>query len=1074
MITLIKYLIKQKLLINLLIVFVIFAGSMSLMSLNREGFPEVSFDQVAITTVYPGGTPDELEQLVSIPIEKKLREIDGIDKVRSYNVENVSVVVVFIDDTYPEKDQVVDDIKDIIEQLEDLPETALKPLVKEIKSDKTEVVYTAVYPKKDNVCYGTLREVADDLEDYIYDIEGVAEVEAFNFRDIEYLVEVYPQALQKYRIGMNDIISSISCRSLDFPGGPLRIGEEEFVLRTKGKYRNTHDLRNTVIMANDSGYVTRVRDIGRVYDTFEEAEVIDRYNGREAIIFAVWKKDSADEIRTAERIYAKMEHFNNIHSDEVEIEIFNDKSQDTISDIRSVLVNAVTGFILLALILFVALGMRMSTLITLSIPLSFMVAFIGMNIFGVTINVMSLFALIMVLGMIVDFSIVVSENSHRYIEMGMTKYKAVKKGVSEMVWPVTVTFICICAAFAPLLFLTGLTGKFIRSIPVVLMICLGASWFIAFFILPSFLEKFSTERGMAADEAEVCDTGNHSNFVESELNELKNEKGIFGKILSVYHFLLQKSLDYRFLTLGLLIMLLVGCLAMVPKIGFVFIPGGGSEEIQIKTYLPQSKNLQANLKQVKTIEKIILSLPEEELKSLRCRVGEETPFGLDPNPGEGTHKSTIDIYLTHEKDRKRTADDIAVWLRNEFTRARTKGFLSKQIVTRIEVKEDGPPIGKPINIEIRGENFATIEKMADEYIAYLKKIDGVYDVTMDLEKGKQEYRYKIKEEVAAMAGVSVRDIAQAINASYEGAIATNFKLDDEDISIRVRFPDRERTRVKSLEKVFVANRAGGLVPLSMVTSVVKKPGYSEISRLNYRRLVQVQAYVDTDKITSMAVNSMLARDFSDIAKNYKGYEVAYGGEQEDTADSMKRMASLFLVALMVIYIVLAVYFNSLSQPMIIMSAIPFSLLGVIIALFTHGESMCFMTVLGIFSLAGVIVSNTLVLVEFINRNISEGLDLKDALVTAGLTRLRPVFLTTGTTVLGLIPTIYGIGDKNYFVAPLALAFGYGLIFASFITLILVPCLYHINEDLKLAGVTLKSFMKDRVLIPVFRKEDFEN
>ena len=1029
---LVRFLLRQKLLINLLVVLIILAGLVLAMRINREAYPEVNFDMVSIKTTYPGGSPDEMEKLISIPIEKSLREVDGIDKVRAYNIENVSVVVVYIEDEVMNKGQVVQDIKDAVELVDNLPENALPPIVEEIKFDKTPAIDVAIYGKNDGVSYREIRDVADELEDFLYDIGGVAEVEDFGYYDKEFLVEVNPSALRKYRIGMNDVIRTLRNRNLDLPGGALRIGDKEFVLRTTGQYENTTEIENTVIMANDAGFITRIKDVARVSDSFEEADVYERFNGYMAIVFKVWKKRSADEINLVNRIKADLKNFQKTNGETVIIKTFNDTSRFTRKRINSVITNAITGLILVLLILMLLLGPRMAVIVAVSIPTAFMAAFFGMEMGDIALNVISMFGMIMVLGMIVDFGIVVSENSHRYMEMGFVRNRGIERGVAEVFWPVTVTFLCICAAFAPLLFITGILGKFIKGIPIVLMICLAASWFIAMFIMPTHLNMFSRE--------------NHRNKHGNENEHF--ERGFFGKFQKKYKLFLSGALRHRYITLIVLFFLLIFSLFLVSLIGFVFAPGGGAEELEIKIKLPQETNLAANLRDMRSIEKIILNLPERELDDLQVSVGEEKSTSLDPKPGEGTHKSTIRVYLTPGDERSREAYQILAQLRHDILAAQEKGVISRQMRLEFTVHEKGPPIGKPVNVEIRGKEFSVLKKIAREYMKYLKSIEGVTDIAMDLEEGKQEYRYVINEVMAARTGVSVFDVAQALNASFEGAVATSVKEGEEDIDIRVRFPESARKRMKSLKEVVIANKGGGLIPLDMVTEVRKQPGYTQINRLNYKRIVQVQAEVNTEIITSIEVNRILARKFRDIEKRFPGYSISYGGEQEETRERMGELGILFLFALLIIYIIIAVFFGSLTIPIVVMSAIPFALVGVVLALTAHGQPMSFMSALGIFSLAGVIVSNTLVLVQFINNMRDEGLPLKEALLEAGVIRLRPVLLTTGTTVLALIPTIYGLGGKDYFVAPLALSFGYGLIFATFITLILIPSFYHIAEDIK--------------------------
>ncbi len=1040
-----KILIHQKLLINLIVFLTLLLGYFMAKSTNREAYPEVNFDMVSIKTLYPGGSPDEMEQLISIPIEKKLREVDGLDKVRAYNIENVSVVVVYIEDDIRDKKQVVQDIKDAVDLVDNFPEKAETPLVEEIKIDKTTAIDVALFGKVPGVPYGEIREAADTLEDFLYEIDGVAEVEDFGYYDKEFLVEVNPESQRKYRIGLNNVINTLKSRNLDLPGGALRIDDTEYILRTKGQYQNTKEIEDTVIMANDAGFVTRIEDVAQVFDTFEEADVFERFNGRKGVILRVWKKRSADEIALVDRIKKELADYKITNSENVRILTFNDTSRYTQNRLSSVKSNAVSGFILLALILVLLLGPRIAGIVTLSIPIAFMAAFFAMKIGNITFNVISLFGMIMVLGMIVDFSIVVSENSYRYMQMGVDKISAIEKSVSEVFWPLTVTLLCICAAFAPLLLISGIVGKFIKGIPIVLMICLSASWGIAMFIIPTYLNIFSSKR---SGKTLPAASSNKKQYIE---------KGWFGRIQKKYQSLLYSSLKHRYITLGFLFLLLFLALFVSRFIGFVFIPRGGAEELQIKIKFPQETNLQANLREIRKIETIILKLSKIELSALHCTVGSETSSGLDPKPGEGTHKSTVMIYLTPEEDRERIAPQILDQLRKEILSAQKDGHLSGLMQFEFMERRKGPPVGKPVNVEIRGNDFSTLKTISQEYMDYLHTIKGVTDIAFDLEEGKEEYRYMPDEVMAARTDVSVMDIAQALNASFEGAIATSVRQGKEDIDIRVRFPEAARMDKQSLNEVMISNGSGGLIPLGSVTRVDKQPGYTQINRLNFKRIVQVQAEVDTNVITSIEVNRMLARKFKDIEKRYNGYSISYGGEQEETGKRMKEMGALFLFAVLIIYIILAVYFNSVIIPVVIMSAIPFSLVGVVLALWVHGQPLSFMSTLGLFSLAGVIVSNTLVLVQFINYVRDEQLPLKEALVKTGVMRLRPVILTSGTTVLGLFPTIYGVGGRDYFVAPLALSFGYGLIFATIITLVLVPCFYHIAEDLK--GATAKLLAK---------------
>lgn len=509
------------------------------------------------------------------------------------------------------------------------------------------------------------------------------------------------------------------------------------------------------------------------------------------------------------------------------------------------------------------------------------------------------------------------------------------------------------------------------------------------------------------------------------------------------------ALDHRYIVAAALFVLLVLSLALIPKVGFKFMTAGGEEQIRIRVKMPFETNLATNLEEMKKLEQLIIaSVPAKEFRALHLYVGEDYTEMSDPRPPKATYKSTFELYLVPEKERSRTADEINLDLRKKISLAQESGYISREINLKVESIFLGPPVGKPVNIEIQGDDYEVMKKIADEYNSFLPTIKGVKDITIDLESGKTEYQYTVNERMAAWTKVSAYDIASAINASFSGSVATIVNQNQEEVGVRVRFPENARKDRTTLHDVKVGNMMGGLIPLDSVSNVQIYKGYSQINRLNYRRLVQVQADVDTKIITPSGVTSILEKKFADIEKRYPGYIVRYGGEQEDSNKSVSDLGNLFIAALIVIFVVLTVYTQSLAMPLIIMIAIPFALVGVVIALFTHGQPLSFMSMLGLFSLAGIIVSNTLVLVQFINRFRDDGMSLGDALAEGGVVRLRPIILTAGSMFLELLPVMYGFGGKDYLVAPLALSFGWGLLFATFITLVLIPCFYFIAEDVK--------------------------
>jgi len=1061
---LINYLLDKKLLLTLVAFMMLLAGYVSISGMNRESIPDINFDMVTIATVYPGASPKEAEELISIPIEKKLRSINDLDKVRAYNVENLSLLVVYIEDKAKDKKKTVQDIKDAVEQVGNLPSNSRPPVVAEVSFDTTEIMSVAFTGKNGEIPYAKIREFANEAEDYFYDIDGIGEVEKFGYDDREFLVEVDPDAMDRNRIGINNVVNALRMRNVDYPGGPLRIRGKEFVLRTKGQFKNAQEIRNTVIRGNDTGYILKIKDIAKVTDTYKEAEAYHRFNGQRAVVFKLWKKRSADEIELAGRLKKAIADCKIPGYKDVKISFFSDKSAETKRRIASVVHEAVVGFLILGLFILMLLGRHMTTIVLAGIPVTFMITFVVMKYMGITVNIMSLFGMIMVLGMMVDFSVVIAENCHRYMEEGFKRREAVAKGVSEVFGSVTATLICIIAAFMPLLLVSGTMGKFVKPIPIVIISALISAWFIAMFMIPTYLNMFLPE-GHSGDNRNFLQKFLgiffKSKRLKDAIKDIKDEDsyfegGIFGHVQRVYKSMVSVTLKFRYITVGALIALFIFSLSLVPKLGFKFIPGGGEEQIRFRVNIPFESTLESNLVKMKEMEKLLLkSVPQNEFKSLHVYVGEDYTSITDPKPANATYKSIFELYLVPETERTRTADEINLDLRKKVSGAQKKGLLAQDMEVKVESVFNGPPVGKPVNVEIQGQDFKVIEKIAAEYAIYLKKMKGLRDVTIDLERGKTEYHYTANERMAAITGLSTYDIASSINASFSGTVSTSTNLNEEEVGVRVRFEENARRKMKGLHEVKISNNRGGLIPLDMVSKYKIDRGYSQINRLNFKRLVQVQAEVDTSVITPVEVTKILAEKFSNIENKYPGYIVRYGGEQEDTNESMGELAGYFLGALLFIFIVITVFMDSMVMPIVIMIAIPFALIGVIFALFLHGMPMSFMSTLGLFSLAGIIVSNTLVLVQFINKFRDEGMTLKEALVEGGVVRLRPIILTAGSMILELIPVMYGVGGKDYLVSPLALAFGYGLMFATFITLILIPCFYHVAEDMK--GAVAKIF-----------------
>lgn len=676
-----------------------------------------------------------------------------------------------------------------------------------------------------------------------------------------------------------------------------------------------------------------------------------------------------------------------------------------------------------------------------------LLTFIWMAYANVSINLMSMFGLIMALGMLVDNNIVVSDNIYRHLEEGWKLRDAVAKGASEVMMPIAATILTTIASFAPLMFMTGIMGKFVWTLPAVVSVALVASWIESVFFLPPQIHDMQKRR--------------------KSLVSLSEEEGgaLFRGLRTRYVSLLKAVVARRYRFVGIITLVFVVTIVFAAfKVKFILFPAGGIERFTVKAEAPTGTRVEEMSDKLATIEKIIAELPKEELESFTSRAGIIQEDPNDPYTKRGSKYGIIIVYLTPEENRRRQADEIIDWVRERS--AGLKGF------GKLEFKyvRNGPPTGMPVSVTIKGDDFDVLKKIADEYRAYLTTIKGLKDIKDNFEEGKEEIRIHVNDRTAALAGISVYDIASTVRSCYEGTIATKIKKTDEEIDIRVIFPRSLRNDLASIGKIKIANRMGNLIPLQSVARLERSRGVSFITRKDWRRTISVTADIDekAKDVTSVYVNRLLQKKFAGMEERYQGYTVDYAGEFKDTQESFQNLNRSFLMAALAIYIILVALFKSLIHPVTIMGIIPLSFLAVVWVFFLHGLPLSFLAMMGIVGLAGVVVNNSIVYLDFINVARTGGMDAFDASIEAGAKRVRPILLSSLTTVLGLLPTAYGIGGNDPFLKPMALSMAWGLAFGTLITLFATPVLYNIFEDIR--GIVSGRRPAATASIPVFEIE----
>lgn len=1046
----IEFFIDNSLFVNVLAAGIFIAGLMYMFNANREAFPKIDFDYLVISTIYPGATAEDVEKHVTIPIEDQLREIDGIEELHSNSLEARSVVVVKLDPDLANKDKTINDIKNALDRTQDLPDDAEDPLVTELTTAQQPVLDIAIIRKGDirnDADEFEMRRLAKILEDRILEIGGTARVDRQGYRDREMIVEVNPRLLDEYHVAMNDIVMALARKNLNFPGGLVWENDEEILVRTIGEVESARDISNILIRANDMGNWVRVGDVANVRDSFEEAKIINKSVGRRSVTLTILKKESADIITLVDGINREVERFRKILPEEYELVINNDLSYFVKRRLDVLVSNGIQGFALVIISLILSYGWRISIFTALAIPFSMLLTFIWMAYANVSINLMSMFGLIMALGMLVDNNIVVSDNIYRHLEEGWKLRDAVAKGASEVMMPIAATILTTIASFAPLMFMTGIMGKFVWTLPAVVSVALVASWIESVFFLPPQIHDMQKRR--------------------KSLVSLSEEEGgaLFRGLRTRYVSLLKAVVARRYRFVGIVTLVFVVTIVFAAfKVKFILFPAGGIERFTVKAEAPTGTRVEEMSDKLATIEKIIAELPKEELESFTSRAGIIQEDPNDPYTKRGSKYGIIIVYLTPEENRRRQADEIIDWVRERS--AGLKGF------EKLEFKyvRNGPPTGMPVSVTIKGDDFDVLKKIADEYRAYLTTIKGLKDIKDNFEEGKEEIRIHVNDRTAALAGISVYDIASTVRSCYEGTIATKIKKTDEEIDIRVIFPRSLRNDLASIGKIKIANRMGNLIPLQSVARLERSRGVSFITRKDWRRTISVTADIDekAKDVTSVYVNRLLQKKFAGMEERYQGYTVDYAGEFKDTQESFQNLNRSFLMAALAIYIILVALFKSLIHPVTIMGIIPLSFLAVVWVFFLHGLPLSFLAMMGIVGLAGVVVNNSIVYLDFINVARTGGMDAFDASIEAGAKRVRPILLSSLTTVLGLLPTAYGIGGNDPFLKPMALSMAWGLAFGTLITLFATPVLYNIFEDIR--GIVSGRRPAATASIPVFEIE----
>ena len=1050
-----KMSVNNPVLANMLMIIIIAFGMYAWINLPRELTPEIALQTATVTTLYPGASPEEVEKLVSAPIEDAIEEnVSKINLLLSNSSEGRSVITIdFEEMSDREFDKELENLRTAVEQVNELPEEILEdPQVVELDVSSGFPMLTIVVGG--DISESQMRDIAENLKDEVLDIKNIASVQIAGLRDREIWIEVDPNRLKAYQLPIAAVINALGASNLNLPAGTMELGDTEFMVRTMGEFANPDIIGDTIIAVQPTGTPLRLRDVATVSDTYEEARTLARINGKPSISLSVQKKTEGNTIALVAQLRELVAKRQADLPDGAELTPVNDYSVILKERLGILETNAIFGLILVVFMLLLFIGWRNALFAALGIPVAFMATFWFMSIAGYSLSGVSLFGLILVVGIVVDDAIVVIENIYRHIEAGAPPKVAAIRGAQEVGWPVVAASITTICAFGPLMFMSGTAGQFMRIVPIMAILVLIASLFEVFVILPAHVAEWGKPGPQRAGRSRLDNLRTRS---ASTFSLMVRITGFFTWFITFFDFIrsryvkvLKLTIRHRYVFVGSVLWIgLFACVGAFFVLDKELFPGEDFPQFYVKAEMPPSYGMQETTAVMAQIEEAAKTLPSSEVAAIVSNIGIHTPTsGLTEGVTYGSNFGEVIIELTPKQERTRGVDEIMAAMRKKTLTV--SGIEELNYITQ----QGGPPQGQDVEVKVKGDRFDKLTELTDMLKTELAGIDGVYDIRDDFRTGKSELRIYLKPEKAHQYGLTTFQIAQTVRIAIEGAKATTYREADEAIDVVVKYEEDSLKNIVELNNLLIATPTGSIVPLKDVADITEETGYADIRRFDGERAITVYASVDREKTTPFEVNQALMAAFANVEALYPGYKLDFRGVFDEIRESFTDLWKLFIVGLLLIYVVLGAQFKSFLQPIIIMFAVPFGMIGAMVGLLLSNATLSMVAMFGIVALSGIVVNDSIVLIDFINKYRERGYNKWYAILKGGSIRLRPIILTSLTTIFGLIPMAIGLGGKSPIWMPMAYTIIFGLAFATTMTLFVMPALYAITTDLR--GLVLRN------------------
>jgi len=1029
-----RFAVSRPIVVRMALLLILIFGIYAYRSMPRFLDPDITIGEGMVMTLCPGFSPEEMENLVTKKIEDELKGISEIRRFESNSYESTSKIHVYFNTDLSdyEIDQAMQEVRNAVDRVDDLPEEAKVPIVLEID--------VAIFPVcmvglSGQIPMMQLQDIARDVAETFETIKGVSEVDIVGEREPEVWVELNPRRMSAYGISVPETAQAIADRTRNMPGGTVEMDAHETAIRMVGEPRNPEELGGIVLRSDDKGTVY-LRDIAEITPTLEKPWTLTRIDKKNALVLGIKRKKNVNMIQIVDDVKQMMKDIPAQYPG-LKTTLYFDQSQEIKKRIKELQTNGLYGISVVFLVLWISMGLRNALLASVGIPVSFLVTFILMKALGLSINALTLFALILVLGILVDDAIVVLENIDRHVEDGKPMLEATLEGSREVLVPVIASVTTTMAAFLPILIMVGgVIGRYLADLPKVVIFALAASIFEAYSMMPSHVVELTGKQGV---------------------EKLRQKRfDIFHPFRKIYYPYLRVILRHRYISVLFIVISTVLAFLLYFQTDFVMFPKSDVfPRFNIYFDLPPNSTLARTQNTLMALSDLVKQRLGDELEAPIAVAGMKE---INYEPIYGTHFGMLIVILKNDNERRHSVVELMDKARNEAGQLLTSLGATSFVLERLI---EGPPVGADVDIKIQSPHWETSARISRMMREEMGRHKGIVDIQDDFSREKQFMEITVDEAKAKRFGITQNHLVMAVQAAFHGLPVATYNQGREEQDVKLKYLSEYRRNYDDLVNLKVMVPGHGDMPLKDLADIQLVPGFHNIYHYNGKQTVRLTAnikevqadggffsHVGSEKMTAVKANAIARDYFEKIRPDFPGARMIAGGLQEETHTSIMQLGNAGILALFLIFFILSLQFNSFTQPFIIMITIPFVTLGVMVGLLVSNNPLTFVTLIGLLTLSGIVVNDSLVLIDFINRYRKEHpKELYLAILRGCHVRMRPIILTSLTTICGLAPMAFGVGGKSVFWAPLATAIMWGLAFSTLLILSMVPAYYAILEDI---------------------------